>query len=613
MKTDHMAPSSSADGVAWDLHPLYASTNDEQLAKDLDLALDRAVAFETRYRGKVAELDATGLRDALVETQDLRELMDTPAIYAHLLHAGKTDEAEHGRLVSLTQEKSTAINRHLLFFELEWVRVDDEQAEALLKNPSLKDFAYLLELERRYKPHRLPEGEEQLLDEKANTGSRAWGRLFEEVTSQLTAEVTVNGQTKTLSQAETLALSYHPDRATRKSAADGMTATLETNLHPLGYIFNVRLQDHATDDRIRSYPSPMAARNLSNQIEQSSVHALVEACVSGFPIVARYYRLKQRLLRLPELFDYDRYAPLSSDLPPYDWATAQDIVLESYEEFSGTLGGIARRAFSEHWIDAELRPGKRGGAFSMGGTTRTHPYILTNYTDTVRDVMTVAHEMGHTVHQFLSYGVGYLQAHTPLTTAETASVFGEMIVFRRLLDAQISDKAKLGLLASKIEDHFATVFRQIAMHNFEYRAHMARRKEGELSTDRLSELWFDANSEMFGDSVILRDDYRVWWSYIPHFIRTPFYVHAYAFGDLLVLSLVQRYQEQGDAFVPRYVEMLTKGGSVSPIALMEPLGVDLGDPAFWSQGVQVLNDLVSEAETLAEKVGQGSAEAAKPD
>jgi oligoendopeptidase F len=602
MKTDHMAPSSSADGVVWDLRPLYAATDDEQLGKDLALALDRAVTFETRYRGKVADLDAVGLRDALIELQNLRELTDTPAIYAHLLHAGKTDEAEHGRLVALTQEQATAINRHLIFFDLEWVQVDDGQAETLLQDSRLKDFAYLLELERRYKPHRLPEGEEQLLDEKANTGSRAWGRLFEEVTSRLTADVTVDGQMKTLGQAETLALSYHPDRTTRKSAADGMTTTLETNLHALGYIFNVRLQDHATDDRIRSYPSPMTARCLSNQIEQSSVDALVEACVSGFPIVARYYRLKQKLLGLSELFDYDRYAPLSSDLPSYNWATAQDIVLESYNEFSSTLGDIARRAFAERWIDAELRPGKRGGAFSMGGTTTTHPYILANYTDTVRDVMTVAHEMGHTVHQFLSYGVGYLQAHTPLTTAETASVFGEMIVFRRLLDAQTSDRAKLGLLASKIEDHFATVFRQIAMHNFEYRAHVARRKEGELSTDRLSELWFEANSEMFGDSVILRDDYRVWWSYIPHFIRTPFYVHAYAFGDLLVLGLVQRYQEQGDAFVPRYVEMLTKGGSVSPIALMEPLGINLGDPAFWSQGVNVLDELVSEAEILAEAI-----------
>ncbi len=602
MKTIDATPKSSAAGVTWDLTPLYASTHDDQLGNDLELATARASAFEQTYRGKVAELDATELHNALVELQELRELMDTPAIYAHLLHAGKTDEPEHGRLVALTQETSTAINRHLIFFELEWVQVDDDHADTLLKDPALKDFAYMLELERRYKPHRLPEGEENILDEKANTGSRAWGRLFEELTSRLTAEVTIDGQTKTLSQAETLALSYHPNRETRKSAADGMTEVLRSNLHPLGYVFNVRLQDHASDDRIRRYSSPMAARNLSNQIEQSSVDALVEACVNGFPIVARYYRLKQQLLKLDQLLDYDRYAPLSADLPSYNWATAQDIVLESYNEFSTTLGDIARRAFAERWIDAELRPGKRGGAFSMGGTTSTHPYILANYTDTVRDVMTIAHEMGHTVHQFLSYGVGYLQAHTPLTTAETASVFGEMIVFRRLLDAQTSDRAKLGLLASKIEDHFATVFRQIAMHNFEHRAHVARRKEGELSTDRLSELWFEANSEMFGDSVILRDDYRVWWSYIPHFIRTPFYVHAYAFGDLLVLGLVQRYQEQGDAFVPRYVEMLTKGGSVSPIALMEPLGINLGDPAFWSQGVKVLDELVSEAERLAEAI-----------
>ena len=315
-----------------------------------------------------------------------------------------------------------------------------------------------------------------------------------------------------------------------------MTAALRDSLHPLTYVFNVRLQDHATDDRLRSYPTAMASRNLANQITQDSVDALVAACVRGFPIVGRYYRLKRRLLGLDELFDYDRYAPLSSDLPSYDWATGKDVVLESYHAFSSTLGGIAQRAFDERWIDAELRPAKRGGAFSMGGTPSTHPYILASYTDTVRDVMTLAHELGHTVHQYLSYGVGYLQAHTPLTTAETASVFGEMIVFRRLLDAQPTAAARLGLLASKIEDHFATVFRQIAMHNFEFRAHQARREEGELSSDRLSDLWFEANGEMFDGSVTLRDDYRIWWSYIPHFIGSPFYVHAYAFGDLLVLG-----------------------------------------------------------------------------
>ncbi len=593
------APSSSADGVTWDLSVLYASPDDPKLTQDLDAALERAQAFEQRYRGRVAELDAAALRQAVAELQDLHESMDTPAIYAHLCHAAKTDAPEHGRLVALTQERGTAINRHLIFFELEWIQVDDARAEALLTDPVLQDFAYLLRLERRYKPHRLAEGEEKLMDEKANTGSRAWSRLFDELTSRLTCEVTIDGQTKTLTEAETLALGYHPDRATRKSAADGMTAALNASLHPLTYVFNVRLQDHAADDRLRSYPSAMASRNLANQIDQASVDALVEACVSGFSIVARYYRLKRRLLGLDELFDYDRYAPLNSELPSYDWTTARDIVLDSYHDFSSTLGGIAKRAFDECWIDAELRSAKRGGAFSMGGTPRTHPYILANYTDTVRDVMTIAHELGHTVHQFLSYGVGYLQAHTPLTTAETASVFGEMIVFRRLLDAQTSPAARLGLLASKIEDHFATVFRQIAMHNFEFRAHQARRADGELSAERLSDLWMQANGEMFEGAVTLRGDYRIWWSYIPHFIGSPFYVHAYAFGDLLVLGLLQRFQEDGADFEPRYVEMLSKGGAVSPNDLVAPFGIDLGDPGFWAQGVQTLGGLVTEAEALA--------------
>lgn len=604
MTTTATAPTSSADGVTWDLSILYDNPDDPKLVADLDAVTERAAAFEKRYRGQVAGLDAAGLRDAVTELQDIHEAMDHPAIYAHLLHAGKTDEPTHGRLVALTQERGTAINKHLIFFDLEWIEVDDERAEELLADPILKDFAYLLRLERRYKPHRLSEGEEQLLDEKANTGSRAWSRLFGEITSRLTCDVTIEGETRTLTEAETLALSYHPDRETRKSAAAGMTQALRDSLHPLTYVFNVRLQDHATDDRLRSYPTAMSSRNLANQITQESVDALVAACVRGFPIVGRYYRLKRRLLGLDELFDYDRYAPLSSDLPSYDWATGKDVVLESYHAFSETLGDIAQRAFDERWIDAELRPAKRGGAFSMGGTPSTHPYILASYTDTVRDVMTLAHELGHTVHQYLSYGVGYLQAHTPLTTAETASVFGEMIVFRRLLDAQPTAAARLGLLASKIEDHFATVFRQIAMHNFEFRAHQARREEGELSSDRLSDLWFQANGEMFDGSVTLRDDYRIWWSYIPHFIGSPFYVHAYAFGDLLVLGLLQRYQEQGDEFEPRYIEMLSRGGSVSPNALLEPFGIDLADPTFWDGGVRVLGDLVREAEAMAAEAGR---------
>lgn len=593
------APSSSADGRVWDLSALYASLGDPRILDDLAAAEKRAEAFATRYRSKIAKLTASELRDALLELQDIHELMDAPVLFAHLQHAARSDNPEAGRLLSTTQERSTTIRRHLIFFDLEWVHMDESRADELMADAELASYSYLLARERRTKPHRLAEGEEHLLDEKSNTGSRAWSRLFDEITSRITCEVTVTGERRTLTEPETLALLYSPDRDTRRSAAAGLTSALAANQHQLTYVFNVRLQDHAVDDRLRRYPTPIASRNLANEIEPAAVEALITACESGFDIVQRYYRLKRQLLGLDELFDYDRYAPIRADDSTYTWDTCREIVVDSYAAFSETLGNIAKRAFDERWIDAELRIGKRGGAFSAASTTKTHPYVLCNYTDRIRDVMTVAHELGHAAHQFLSQDVGYLQAHTPLTTAETASVFGEMLVFRRLLDAQASDEARLSLLASKIEDSFATVFRQVAMHRFELSAHAARREEGELPAERLNELWFTANAPMHGDAVTLTDDYRCWWSYIPHFVHSPFYVYAYAFGELLVLALLQVYEAQGETFAPTYVEMLRRGGSVSPEDLIRPVGINLDDPDFWSGGVRILGDMVSQAETLA--------------
>ena len=598
---DVVAPSSSANGVVWDLSELYSGSDDPQIVKDLDAAEKRATEFANRYRGQIKSLTASALCEALHELQDLHELMDAPVIFAHLQHAADSTNHAVGRLLSSTQERSTEIRRHVIFFDLEWVHLDDAHAAKLMADPQLSAFAYFLERERRAKPHRLAEGEEQLLAEKSNTGALAWSRLFDEITSRITCEVEVEGEQRSLTEPETLALLYSSERTTRRSAAAGLTKALAAHQHPLTYVFNVRLQDHSIDDRLRHYPSPIAARNLANEIEPEAVDALVAACESEFDIVHRYYRLKRHLLGLDELFDFDRYAPITADNATYPWSRCREIVIESYAAFSDTLGAIAVRAFDEHWIDGELRVGKRGGAFSAGATTNSHPYVLCNYTDRIRDVMTVAHELGHAAHQFLSRDVGYLQAHTPLTTAETASVFGEMLVFRHLLAAQPSDAARLSLLASKIEDSFATVFRQIVMHRFECAAHTARREEGELAAERISELWIEANAPMHGDAVTLTDDYRLWWSYIPHFVHSPFYVYAYAFGELLVLALLQVYDEQGAAFAPAYVEMLRRGSSVSPGALVQPVGIDLNDPGFWSGGVAILSGMVSEAEALAEQ------------
>jgi oligoendopeptidase F len=346
----------------------------------------------------------------------------------------------------------------------------------------------------------------------------------------------------------------------------------------------------------------MASRHLANEISAEVVEALMTATERHHAMVQRYYRLKGKLLGLETLYDYDRYAPLFPDLPTCDWATARKIVQESYEQFSPRAGSVIREFFDRRWIDAELRPGKRGGAFSSSAVPSVHPYILLNFTDKLRDVMTLAHELGHGLHQYLSRPVGYLQCDTPLTTAETASVFGEMLTFHRLLEIYPEPRTRLAMLCSKIEDGFATVFRQVVLTRFEQALHQARRERGELTTEQINELWLSANRPMHGDVVHLSEGYAWWWLYIGHFIHVPFYCYAYAFGELLVLALVQKYKQEGPAFVPRYLGLLSSGGADAPHRLLAKLGVDVTDPGFWELGLRLLGDMVSEAETLAAKL-----------
>ena len=366
------------------------------------------------------------------------------------------------------------------------------------------------------------------------------------------------------------------------------------------FIMNNILADKASDDRLRSYPTWISARNMGNEVDDGTVDALVAAVTSRYDIVARYYNIKRRLLGVDELFDYDRYAPLPSADKHYAWDEARSIVLNAYASFDPRLSDIAAMFFDRRWIDAAIRPGKRGGAFSAGTVPSVHPYILMNYEARPRDVMTLAHELGHGVHQKLSGVQGLLQADTPLTTAETASVFGEMLVFQDLLAREDDPKIRLAMLTSKIEDSFATAFRQISMNRFEQAAHTARRSEGELSAERISELWMGSQRPMFGDSVTLTDNYAIWWSYIPHFIATPGYVYAYAFGELLVLALYARYKQAPAGFADAYVGMLTAGGSNWPHEIVKPLGVDLTDPAFWQNGLDILAEMVGEAEELSQ-------------
>jgi oligoendopeptidase F len=399
-----------------------------------------------------------------------------------------------------------------------------------------------------------------------------------------------------------LAKLYDADRSVRQRAAEGLTQGLQDNARLLTYIFNNLVLDHKVDCELRHFDGPMAPRNLSNEISPTVVDALITAAERHHATVQRYYRLKGRLLGLDQLYDYDRYAPLFDDLPECDWPRARQIVMESYTAFSPQAGDIIRQFFDRNWIDAELRQGKRGGAFSSGAVPSVHPYILMNYTDRLRDVMTLAHELGHGLHQYLSRPIGYLQCHTPLTTAEMASVFGEMLTFQRLQHVFPEARTRLAMLCSKIEDGFATVFRQVVLTRFEQKLHHARAEKGELPTDQINQLWMEANQPMHGNVIQLTDNYSWWWLYIGHFIHVPFYCYAYAFGELLVLALVQKYKQEGEAFVPRYLELLASGGSDAPHVLLGKLGVDVNDPGFWELGLKLLGDMVAEAERLAEQI-----------
>lgn len=587
---------SSAANVSWDLSDLYRAVDDPRIDADLDAAQGRARAFETTYRGKVAG-DAATLVAAIREYESLCEQMDRSAVFAMLLHAAKTDDPRHGALLAKTRERRTAINKHLIFFDLELVAIEDTRAASLLADPLLARYRHWLTQKRVWKPHYLSEPEEKILEEKSITGRAAFVRLFDETAASL--RLTVEGVEGEQSVQQVLAGLYAADRDFRRRSAEALTRGLQANARLFTYILNTLVLDHRTDCDLRKHTSVMMPRHLANEIEPAVVDALMTAAERHFSTAQRYYRLKAKLLGLTQLEDYDRYAPLFSDLPSVDWPTARRVVEESYEAFSPDAGKVVKEFFDRRWIDAELRPGKRGGAFSASAVPTIHPYILMNYTDKLRDVMTLAHELGHGVHQYLSRGVGYLQCDTPLTTAETASVFGEMLTFKRLKEMHAEPRIRLAMLCSKIEDGFATVFRQVVLTRFEQSVHKARHEEGELTTQRINELWMAANGPMHGDVVRLTPGYAWWWTYIGHFVHTPFYCYAYAFGELLVLALVKKYEQEGSAFVPKYLKMLASGGSQPPHVLVGSLGVDVTDPSFWEMGLKLLGEMVDEAERLA--------------
>jgi oligoendopeptidase F len=597
------------EATAWDLDPLVDGRGAGGVEALLDEADGLATDFAERYAGKVGELDASGLAAAMRATERLYEVVDRAASYAYLRFSTDTADPERGALLQLVQERGTAIETRVLFFDLEWAALPDERAAELLAAPELDFCRHALEKSRRYRPHLLSEAEERLLAEKSVSGRGAWTRLFSEVTSAITVQLpaeAVEGDEEPGEASLEVALSklQSPSRPVRAAAAQAITDGLAPGLRTRAFIFNTLMHDKAVDDRLRNYPTWLSSRNLSNEASDESVQALVQAVRARNDIPRRWYTLKARLLGIDRLADYDRVAAIGDDEGHVPWGEARALVTDCYEGFSPELGAIVRRFFDERHIDAPVRPGKRGGAFCASTVPELTPYVMLNYTARRQDVLTLAHELGHGVHFALASRQGILEMSTPLTMAETASVFGERIVFARLLSTAETPEARLSLLAKSVEGAIATVFRQTAMNRFEELAHTARRGEGELSVERLGSLWAESQEELLGDSVEVTEGYRSWWSYVPHFMSTPGYVYAYAYGQLLAMSVYRRYEEEGESFVPSYLSLLSAGGSRAPEELAALAGLDLTDPGFWDSGLALVESNLEAAEAAARETGR---------
>ncbi len=589
----------TAADVAWDLEPLVDGRGQEGVDALLDEAEVLVDALEAR-RGTIAGLDAEGLATFMHELAELNDKIGRAGSYAGLAFSVDTSDPVRGALMQRVEERSTTLSTRILFFELEWAEVPDDRVDELLADDRLAFCRHFLRSARRYIPHLLTEPEERVLTEKSVTGASAWSRLFSELTSVIRLDL--DGTDVPLEQG--LSLLQSPDRELRKTAAEAVTTGLAPGLRTRAFVFNTLLADKATDDRLRHYDGWLASMNLANEASDASVEALVEAVQARYDIPQRWYTLKARLLGIDRLADYDRMASVASAEAEFGWDEATRIVVDAYDSFSPQMADVVRRFLDEPWIDAPMREAKRGGAFCAYTVPSHHPYLLLNYTAQRRDVLTLAHELGHGVHAYLAREQGVFHQTTPLTLAETASVFGETVTFGRLLDATTDPDARLALLAESLEGQIATVFRQTAMNRFEDAVHTARREEGELSVERFGELWAASQEAMLGDSVEITEGYRTWWSYIPHFIGTPGYVYAYAYGQLLALSVYRKYTEDGPDFVPRYLEMLGAGGSLPPEELGKIVGVDLADPGFWDGGLAIVAEQLDAAEAAAVATGR---------
>lgn len=589
-----------AEDVIWDLSVFYDGLDDAAIEADIDKLTRQADDFQGRYRGAVADMSAAEFVAAYEAMEAIYDRRGRLESYAFLNFSTDTANRDYQAFVAKMQDLGAALSQKMVFFDLEWNALDDDRAQALLDDPTLAKYRYVMEAERRRKPYQLTESQEQVIIEKDVTGSSAWTRFF----TQLTSAFVFDWMGEEVNMTFVLDKMRHADRDMREMAWRKLTDKLDEKSMELTFIFNTLALDKANSDRRRGYPSWVSSRNLSNKTSGEVVDALIETVTGNYALVARQYRLKKTLLGYDELYDYDRYAPLQLKASEafYRWDEAKRIVLRAFEGFGSAMKAAAQEFFDKDWIHAPVTASKRGGAFASPTVASANPYVFLNYMGSARDVTTLAHELGHGVHMILSgRKSGQFALYTPLTTAEMASTFAEMLVFQNLMAAEDDKEARLAMLVEKIEDTFATVFRQISMNRFEDKMHKARRREGELTTARLSELWLETQRDMFQDSVAITEEYGLWWSYVPHFLHTPGYVYAYAFGELLALALYRLYQEEGDSFVPKYVDLLAAGDSDYPDRLLAKMGVDINDPDFWQKGIDVIEGWVTQAESLAKE------------
>jgi oligoendopeptidase F len=584
----------------WNLADLYAGLDDPAIKRDLDRADAECVAFESAYKGKLADLARSAkagaaLAEAVRGYEAIDDLMGRLGSYAGLMHAGNTVDPARTKFYGDVQERLTAASTHLLFFSLELNRIDDALLETAMADPALGHYRPWLEDVRRYRPYQLEDRVEQLFHEKSMTAYSAWNRQFDATIANLRFKV----QGKTLAIEPTLNLLQDRSGEKRKAAAQALAHTFKTNVQEFALITNTLAKDKEISDRWRGFADIADDRHLSNRVEREVVDALVAAVRAAYPRLShRYYALKAGWFGKKRLPSWDRNAPLPQ-VPTriVGWVEARNTVLTAYGAFSPKMAEIAERFFDRRWIDAPVRAGKAPGAFAHPTTPSAHPYVLLNYQGKPRDVMTLAHELGHGVHQVLAGPNGALMAPTPLTLAETASVFGEMLTFRKLLAATSDGKERKAMLAAKVEDMINTVVRQIAFYTFERAVH-TERKSGELTAARIGELWLNVQHESLGPAIELKPGYETFWAYIPHFIHSPFYVYAYAFGDCLVNSLYAVYEHAAEGFAERYLAMLAAGGTKHHSELLGPFGLDARDPTFWQGGLGVIERMIEELESL---------------